>query len=52
VEFEAAQAIAPADASVLQLGAYEGPLDLLLVLARAQRVDLAQLSITAPPEYR
>jgi segregation and condensation protein A len=29
----------------LRLGAWEGPLDLLLELARAQRVDLAKLSI-------
>ena len=32
---------------VLQLGAWEGPLDLLLTLARAQKVDLAQISILA-----
>ncbi len=32
---------------VLQLGSWEGPLDLLLTLARAQRVDLAQISILA-----
>ena len=32
---------------VLQLGAWEGPLDLLLTLARSQRVDLAQISILA-----
>ena len=32
---------------VLRLGAYEGPLDLLLELARAQRVDLARISILA-----
>jgi hypothetical protein len=30
---------------VLRLGVWAGPLDLLLELARAQRVDLAQLSI-------
>jgi segregation and condensation protein A len=35
-----------AGAPELRLGAWEGPLDLLLELARAQRVDLAQLSIT------
>ena len=29
----------------LELGAWEGPLDVLLVLARTQKVDLAQLSI-------
>ena len=32
---------------VLRLGAFEGPLDLLLELARAQRVDLARISILA-----
>ncbi len=31
----------------LALGAWEGPLDLLLTLARAQKVDLAQISILA-----
>jgi segregation and condensation protein A len=37
----------PADDSrlELQLGAFEGPLDLLLELARAQKVDLAKISI-------
>jgi segregation and condensation protein A len=34
----------------VRLGAYEGPLDLLLELARAQRVDLSRLSITALAE--
>ncbi len=32
---------------VLQLGAWEGPLDLLLTLARGQKVDLAEISILA-----
>ena len=32
---------------VVQLGAWEGPLDLLLTLARSQKVDLAQISILA-----
>ena len=31
----------------LQLGTWEGPLDLLLTLARSQKVDLAQISILA-----
>jgi hypothetical protein len=44
---QARAAVGNAGAPVVQLGAYEGPLDLLLALARAQRVDLAQLSITA-----
>ena len=32
---------------MLALGSWEGPLDLLLTLARSQRVDLAQISILA-----
>jgi len=39
-----------AGAPALRLGAWEGPLDLLLELARAQRVDLAQLSIATLAE--
>jgi segregation and condensation protein A len=35
------------DTLILQLGSWEGPLDLLLMLARAQKVDLAQISILA-----
>ncbi|TDG05440.1 segregation/condensation protein A, partial [Paracraurococcus ruber] len=34
-------------APVLRLEAWEGPLDLLLELARAQRVDLARVSVAA-----
>src|SRR5690242_21811397 len=38
----------PAPASlVLHLDGFEGPLDLLLELARAQKVDLARISILA-----
>src|SRR5689334_7474870 len=38
----------PAPASlVLHLDGFEGPLDLLLTLARAQKVDLARISILA-----
>jgi segregation and condensation protein A len=33
------------DGLTLELGAWEGPLDLLLALARAQKVDLHQISI-------
>jgi segregation and condensation protein A len=39
-----------AGAPVLRFEAWEGPLDLLLDLARAQRVDLAQLSIVTLAE--
>lgn len=35
----------PASAPVVQLDGYEGPIDFLLELARAQKVDLARLSI-------
>jgi segregation and condensation protein A len=35
------------DSLVLQLEGFEGPLDLLLELARAQKVDLAKISILA-----
>src|ERR1700689_222005 len=36
-----------ADSLVLKLEGFEGPLDLLLDLARAQKVDLAKISILA-----
>jgi len=36
---------APADALVVRLEGFEGPLDLLLDLARGQKVDLARMSI-------
>jgi segregation and condensation protein A len=35
---------------VLDLGAYEGPIDVLLTLAREQKVDLARISILALAE--
>ncbi len=35
------------DTLTLELGAWEGPLDLLLALARSQKVDLKQISILA-----
>ena len=35
----------PAQALVVDVDGYEGPLDLLLTLARAQKVDLAKISI-------
>jgi segregation and condensation protein A len=46
----ASAAVGNAGAPALRLGAWEGPLDLLLELARAQRVDLAQLSIATLTE--
>ena len=38
---------APADAMVVHLEGFEGPLDLLLELARGQKVDLARISIVS-----
>ena len=43
-------AVGNSGAPALRLGAYEGPLDLLLELARAQRVDLAQISVATLAE--
>ncbi len=39
-----------AEALVVDLGAFEGPLDLLLTLCRTQKVDLRQISILALAE--
>ena len=36
-----------AEALIVDVGAYEGPLDLLLTLSRTQKVDLRQISILA-----
>ncbi len=48
LDFEGAQTpdIAPDEALVLDLDGYEGPLHVLLALARTQKVDLLKLSIT------
>jgi segregation and condensation protein A len=43
---EAAEPVA-ADSLILRLDGFEGPLDLLLELARGQKVDLARISILA-----
>jgi len=40
----------PADAFLVDVEGFEGPLDLLLALARAQKVDLARISILALAE--
>ena len=37
----------PAEELVVDVGGFEGPLDLLLELARAHKIDLAQISIVA-----
>lgn len=44
-EFEWAPRNAPEDQLVLDLDGYEGPIDVLLSLARAQKVDLAKISL-------
>ena len=47
LDFEAARgAVATGEALIVDLDAYEGPLDLLLALARSQKVDLLQISIS------
>ncbi|HWH17613.1 MAG TPA: ScpA family protein [Allosphingosinicella sp.] len=43
--FEEMPAVAEADRLTLDLDGWEGPLDLLLTLARTQKVDLAKISI-------
>jgi segregation and condensation protein A len=45
--FEEALAVRQSDRLTLDLDGWEGPLDLLLTLARAQKVDLARISILA-----
>jgi len=46
-EFEAPPPAASADTLTLDLDGWEGPLDLLLALARVQKVDLREISILA-----
>ena len=46
-ELETAPAASEADRLTLDLDGWEGPLDLLLTLARTQKVDLAKISILA-----
>ena len=46
-EFDEQPAVAEADRLTLDLDGWEGPLDLLLTLARTQKVDLARISILA-----
>lgn len=49
-EEDAAPIAVPADDLVLQLDGFEGPIDLLLTLARDQKVDLKRISILALAE--
>jgi segregation and condensation protein A len=46
-DFDAAPPAREADRLTLDLDGWEGPLDLLLTLARSQKVDLAKISILA-----
>src|SRR6185437_8446445 len=46
-EFEEQPQLREADRLTLDLDGWEGPLDLLLTLARTQKVDLAKISILA-----
>jgi len=47
LDFEAtAAAVEAGEALILDLDAYEGPLDVLLALARSQKVDLLQISVS------
>jgi segregation and condensation protein A len=46
-DFEAQPPVRAADRLTLDLDGWEGPLDLLLTLARGQKVDLAKISILA-----
>lgn len=46
IQFEAASAINPEEALIVELDGFEGPLDLLLSLARDQKVDLAKISVS------
>jgi segregation and condensation protein A len=47
IDFEASERADGEPALVVDVGAFEGPLDLLLELARRQKVDLHQISILA-----
>ncbi len=40
----------PTDALIVDVGGFEGPLDVLLTLAKAQKVDLAKISVLALAE--
>ncbi len=50
LDFTAAENIAAREAFVVDLDGYEGPLHVLLALARTQKVDLLKLSITTLAE--
>jgi segregation and condensation protein A len=44
-EFSAAAFASPDDALIIEVDGFEGPLDILLALARTQKVDLAKISV-------
>jgi segregation and condensation protein A len=43
--FDAALAASPEESLIVELDGFEGPLDLLLALARTQKVDIAKISV-------
>jgi segregation and condensation protein A len=45
-----AEGVRPDEALIIDVGTFEGPLDLLLALARTQKVDLKAVSVTALAE--
>jgi segregation and condensation protein A len=45
IEFEAVAMVSREEALIVELDGFEGPLDLLLSLARDQKVDLAKISV-------
>lgn len=44
---ERTEEVAPGEAFIVDLDGFEGPLDLLLALARIQKIDLAHISVSA-----
>ena len=44
-EFDAVASVAPEQALIIEVDGFEGPLDLLLALARNQKVDIAKISV-------
>jgi len=49
-EDEGREALDPGETLVIDVEGFEGPLDLLLMLARTQKVDLARISVLALAE--
>ena len=49
-EFDDVEARLAAEALIVDVDGYEGPLDLLLMLSRTQKVDLRKISVLALAE--